>query len=92
MVRMVAVRLLAALVLMAAMFFLPAGTFAYWEPWVYLAILFVPMFLVAVIPSLLIIPILVARICNEESVMLAGLKGYREYMQQTRYRLLPGIW
>jgi protein-S-isoprenylcysteine O-methyltransferase Ste14 len=29
--------------LLGAMFFLPAGTLSYWEAWVYLAILFVPM-------------------------------------------------
>ncbi|HEY3374023.1 MAG TPA: isoprenylcysteine carboxylmethyltransferase family protein [Candidatus Aquicultor sp.] len=46
----------------------------------------------AMIPALLIIPILVARILNEESVLAKELKGYREYMLKTRYRLLPGIW
>jgi len=28
---------------MALFFFLPAGTFAYWQAWIYLAILFIPM-------------------------------------------------
>ena len=46
----------------------------------------------ALILALLIIPIIVLRICNEESVLAHSLKGYPEYMQQTRYRLLPGIW
>jgi len=46
----------------------------------------------ATIPSLLIIPLLVARIRNEESVLGSELKGYKEYMQKTKYRLLPGIW
>jgi len=46
----------------------------------------------AMIPSILIIPILVLRIKNEESVLLRELKGYPEYMQKTKYRLLPGIW
>jgi len=44
------------------------------------------------IPSLLIIPLLVARIRNEESVLGRELKGYKEYMQKTKYRLIPGIW
>jgi protein-S-isoprenylcysteine O-methyltransferase Ste14 len=46
----------------------------------------------AVLPGLLIIPVLVARILNEEKVLLQGLQGYQEYVQKTRYRLIPGIW
>lgn len=46
----------------------------------------------AMIPALLIIPLLVARIRNEEIVLQSELKGYQEYMQKTRYRLIPGIW
>ena len=217
--KMVSVRLLVFIPLLLAMFFLPAGTFAYWEAWVYLTVLLVPMVLVliyllrndpellerrmrmsekeseqklivrisylycllvfllpgldkrfgwsnvpvvvvivadvlvlvgygmfflalrenryasriievepeqrvissgpyaivrhpmyvgvsliyifsplalgsywATIPSLLIIPLLVARIRNEESVLGRELKGYKEYMQKTKYRLIPGIW
>lgn len=44
------------------------------------------------IPALLIIPLLVARIRNEESVLGRELKGYKEYMQKTKYRLIPCIW
>ncbi len=46
----------------------------------------------AMLPALLMIPILVARIRNEESVLVRDLRGYQDYMQQTRYRLVPGIW
>ena len=46
----------------------------------------------AIIPSLLIIPILVARIRNEEKILERELKGYQEYMQKTKHRLIPGIW
>jgi protein-S-isoprenylcysteine O-methyltransferase Ste14 len=46
----------------------------------------------AMLPALLIIPILVARIRDEENVLARELKGYPEYMQQTRYHLVPGIW
>ena len=216
---MVYVRLLVSILVLIALFFLPAGTFAYWEAWVYLAILFIPMVFVfvyllktdpellerrlrtrekegaqkriiklsyfyfllafllpgfdrrwgwstvpldivivadllvvlgygifalvlrenryasriieveqeqkvissgpyrivrhpmylgmllmylfsplalgsywAVIPSALIIPLLVARIRNEERVLMRDLKGYPDYMQKTKYRLIPGIW
>jgi len=37
------VRLLAGITILAAMLFLPAGTLAYWEAWMYMAILFVLM-------------------------------------------------
>jgi protein-S-isoprenylcysteine O-methyltransferase Ste14 len=46
----------------------------------------------AMIPAIFIIPVLVARILNEESVLAKELKGYQEYMQKTVYRLIPGIW
>lgn len=46
----------------------------------------------ALIPAILIIPLLVARILNEEQVLLRELEGYREYVETTRYRLMPGVW
>ncbi len=46
----------------------------------------------AMLPALLIIPLLAARIRNEESVLVRDLPGYREYMQRVKYRLLPGVW
>ena len=46
----------------------------------------------SIIPALFIIPVLAARLLNEEKVLKHGLKGYAEYMLKTRYRLLPGIW
>jgi protein-S-isoprenylcysteine O-methyltransferase Ste14 len=46
----------------------------------------------ALFPALLLIPVLVVRIRNEEQVLADGLPGYREYMKKTRYRLVPGIW
>ena len=44
--RMVYTRLAAALVLLPLLFFVPAGTVRYWEAWVYLAILLLPVFFV----------------------------------------------
>lgn len=46
----------------------------------------------AVLPALSIIALLVARIRNEEKVLLRDLPGYAEYMQKVRYRLIPGVW
>jgi protein-S-isoprenylcysteine O-methyltransferase Ste14 len=41
--RRVAVRYVLAFFLLAAMFFLPAGTLDYWQAWVYMAVLLLPM-------------------------------------------------
>lgn len=46
----------------------------------------------AVLPAMLIIPLLVARIINEEQVLLRELPGYEEYTQKVHFRLIPGIW
>ena len=46
----------------------------------------------AVLPAMLIVPLLVARIRNEEQVLRRELPGYEEYTQTVRFRLLPRIW
>jgi protein-S-isoprenylcysteine O-methyltransferase Ste14 len=46
----------------------------------------------ALLPAVLVIPLLIARIRNEEQVLLRDLPGYAEYLHKVKYRLLPGIW
>jgi protein-S-isoprenylcysteine O-methyltransferase Ste14 len=46
----------------------------------------------ALIPALAIVPVLVLRILNEEKVLRRELPGYGEYVEKTRYRMVPGIW
>jgi protein-S-isoprenylcysteine O-methyltransferase Ste14 len=46
----------------------------------------------AIIPAVFIIPLLVARIHNEEEVLVRDLPGYADYCLKVKYRLLPGIW
>ncbi|MDP2965148.1 MAG: isoprenylcysteine carboxylmethyltransferase family protein [Pelolinea sp.] len=46
----------------------------------------------ALIPALMIIPVIVARILNEENLLARDLPGYPEYMQKVRFRLIPGMW
>ena len=41
---------------------------------------------------LLLIPIYIFRILNEEEVLRLGLPGYIQYCKKTRYRLVPFIW
>lgn len=36
--------------------------------------------------------LMVKRIKNEEAVLEAGLKGYTDYKQRVRYKMLPFIW
>jgi len=46
----------------------------------------------AFIQALLIPFMLIVRIKNEEKVLTEELPGYREYLQEVKYRLIPGIW
>ena len=36
--------------------------------------------------------IIAKRIKNEEMVLEQGLKGYKEYKEKVKYRLLPFVW
>jgi protein-S-isoprenylcysteine O-methyltransferase Ste14 len=47
---------------------------------------------VAGLVSLIMIPIIVIRIHDEEATLVEELEGYREYREKVRYRLIPGIW
>jgi protein-S-isoprenylcysteine O-methyltransferase Ste14 len=46
----------------------------------------------ALIPGGLVILTFVLRTYQEDRFLAANLSGYVEYMQQTRYRLVPGAW
>jgi protein-S-isoprenylcysteine O-methyltransferase Ste14 len=46
----------------------------------------------ALLPTLLIIPLLVLRISNEEKVLARDLPGYEEYRGRVRHRVVPGVW
>jgi len=41
---------------------------------------------------LFLVPIIVLRLLNEETVLRRDLPGYAEYCEQTRYRLIPYVW
>ena len=60
-------------------------------------ILFLVMPLVLASPisfliMMLYIPLIAKRIRNEEAVLEQGLKGYREYKQRVKYKVIPYIW
>ncbi len=46
----------------------------------------------AVIPALAFVPLIIARILNEEIVLARDLPGYIEYTRRVKYRLIPTIW
>jgi protein-S-isoprenylcysteine O-methyltransferase Ste14 len=45
-----------------------------------------------VLLSILCFPVLVWRILDEERILRRDLRGYTEYMQRVRYRLVPYVW
>ena len=46
----------------------------------------------ALLPALLMVPVLVVRILDEEALLRRELPGYVDYTQRVRYRLVPGVW
>jgi len=46
----------------------------------------------ALIPAGLILGPMIVRTTLEDRTLREGLEGYREYAQQVRYRLVPGVW
>ena len=46
----------------------------------------------ALLPFLLMNVLIVARLLNEEEYLQLELPGYREYMQEIPYRLVPYLW
>ena len=75
--------------------FLPAWSLHYWQGWLLMGILFVPMF-VAGLLMLAKNPELLRKRLNakeqEEKVLEEGLDGYAAYKKRVKYRILPFIW
>ena len=46
----------------------------------------------ALLPALVMVAAMLIRTALEDRTLQAELPGYREYAQEVRYRLLPGIW
>ena len=60
-----------------------------------LMFLSIPLILGSVISfaiMLAYIPIIAVRMNNEEKVLEEGLKGYKEYKQKVRYKVIPFVW
>lgn len=85
-------------VMVGILIFLPAGTFDYWNAWLLMGILFIPMFLAGIVmmvknSELLTYPVIIAkRIRNEETVLEKELNGYTEYKKKVKYKIIPFVW
>ena len=82
---------LLGVILVGTILFLPAWSFSYWNAWLFMGILFVPMFIAGIV-MLVYIPIIAKRIRNEEKVLEESLPGYKEYKQKVKYKVIPFIW
>ena len=85
------------LLLVGAMIFLPAGTLHYPSGWLFMAVLFVPMFIAGMVmllrsPKLLKKRLNAKRIRNEGEVLCKGLTGYYDYCRKVRYMIIPFVW
>jgi protein-S-isoprenylcysteine O-methyltransferase Ste14 len=47
---------------------------------------------VALVPALLLIPLLILRLLDEERALRQELPGYAEYCARTRFRLIPSVF
>ena len=47
---------------------------------------------IAMVPILLIVPLMVRRTLIEERMLARALPGYANYMQRVRSRIIPGVW
>ena len=60
--------------------------------WTYIALPLLLDSVWAFLPALLLVGVLVLRTALEDRTLQDELPGYRDYAQQTRYRLIPKIW
>ena len=92
-----ATKYLAGIIAVGALIFLPAGTLRYWNGWLLMAILFLPMLALGIAmllrsPELLRKRINAKEASGEERLLEDGLQGYNEYKTKVKYRLIPFIW
>ena len=89
------VKFFLGVVVLGLLLFLPAGSFRYWQGWLLMGILFMPLVLASPISFFIMlgyIPVIAKRIKNEEKVLEEGLDGYADYKKKVKYRILPLIW
>ena len=80
------------LLLVAALLFLPAGSFSFRQAWLLLAILFIPMFAAGLVMLRKSPELLKKRLNAKEKLLRDELPGYADYMARVKYRLIPYLW
>ena len=65
--------------IVGGLLFIPAKSFEYWNGWLFMGLLFIPI-------------IIGKRIKNEEKVLEKDLKGYTEYKKKVKYKVIPFVW
>ena len=73
-------KFLAGLLIVAALLFIPAGSFAYWQAWLFLGILFVPMFCAGIVMMF-----------KNQELLRKRLNAKEEQTEQKEVILLSGI-
>ncbi len=89
------VKFFLGVVVLGLLLFLPAGSFRYWQGWLLIGILSMPLVLASPISFFIMlgyIHVIAKRIKNEEKVLEEGLEGYADYKKKVKYRILPLIW
>lgn len=75
---------LLGVLLVGILVFVPAGKLSFINGWIFMSILFVPMFFAGFI--------IAKRIRGEEKLLENELEGYKEYKEKVKYRLIPFVW
>ncbi len=88
-------KFLLGVILLGVLIFLPAGSLHYWQGWLLMGILFVPMFISGLVmmvknPSLLQKRLNAKEQEKEQKTVVA--LSYSEYKKRVKYRILPFIW
>lgn len=73
-------KLMAGIVILGALLFIPAGTFSYWNGWLFLAVLFIPMFAAGIIMML-----------KNQELLKKRLNAKEEQAEQKQVVLFSGL-
>ena len=69
------IKFLAGIILTGLLVFLPAGSFAYWQGWLLMGVLFVPMFIAGIVMLVKSPDLLSKRLNAKEALVLFSLFG-----------------
>jgi hypothetical protein len=93
--KLLAVQIVGLFVVFALSLFVPAGTLAWAGGWAFLYALGTPLVLGAwygLVVGLVLVLGAARRAVLEERTLGEELQGYADYMNQVKYRFVPGVW